>query len=172
MNWEAIGAIGEIVGAIGVIVTLGYLAVQIRQNTASVRASTLQDMSEASASWHDFLASNADVARIYFAGVSDLEALTPEERLRFQFIMMAFLRRVENFRRQDNQSRVSPEDWAGLRRSCLSVMSQRGSRSWWAENSQRFNPDFAEWISRELEKRAVQRGAAADTKQPGSWAPW
>ncbi len=30
MNWEAIGAIGEIVGALAVIVTLIYLALQIR----------------------------------------------------------------------------------------------------------------------------------------------
>ena len=37
MNWEALGAIGEIVGAVGVILTLGYLAVQIRQNVAQVR---------------------------------------------------------------------------------------------------------------------------------------
>ena len=33
MNWEAIGAIGEVLGAAAVVVTLGYLAVQIRQNT-------------------------------------------------------------------------------------------------------------------------------------------
>ncbi len=33
MNWEAIGAIGELLGAAGVIATLGYLAFQIRQNT-------------------------------------------------------------------------------------------------------------------------------------------
>ena len=30
MNWEAIGAVGEILGAIAVVLTLGYLAVQIR----------------------------------------------------------------------------------------------------------------------------------------------
>ena len=42
MNWEAIGAIGEIVGAIAVVATLGYLATQIRQNTRSVRASAYQ----------------------------------------------------------------------------------------------------------------------------------
>lgn len=41
MNWEALGAIGEIVGAVGVIATLGYLAVQIRQNTRSSRATFL-----------------------------------------------------------------------------------------------------------------------------------
>jgi hypothetical protein len=33
MNWDAIGAIGEVLGAIAVVVTLIYLGVQIRQNT-------------------------------------------------------------------------------------------------------------------------------------------
>src|SRR5262245_27091296 len=33
LNWEAVGAIGEILGALGVIATLLYLSVQIRQNT-------------------------------------------------------------------------------------------------------------------------------------------
>jgi len=44
MNWEAIGAIGEIVGAVAVVVTIGYLAVQIRQNTRSVRDSAFQEV--------------------------------------------------------------------------------------------------------------------------------
>jgi hypothetical protein len=39
MNWEALGAIGETVGAVAVVVTLGYLAVQIRRNTRWLRAS-------------------------------------------------------------------------------------------------------------------------------------
>ena len=30
LNWEAIGAVGEILGAMGVIITLAYLAVQIK----------------------------------------------------------------------------------------------------------------------------------------------
>ena len=38
MNWDAIGAIAERLGAIGVVVSLLYLATQIRQNTKSVRA--------------------------------------------------------------------------------------------------------------------------------------
>lgn len=36
MNWEALGAIAETLGATGVIATLAYLAVQIRQNTRSL----------------------------------------------------------------------------------------------------------------------------------------
>jgi len=36
MGWDAIGAIGELLGSIGVLVTLVYLAIQIRQNTDSL----------------------------------------------------------------------------------------------------------------------------------------
>ena len=46
MNWDAIGAIGEIIGAIAVVATLGYLAVQVRQNTRVAKAEISQRMSE------------------------------------------------------------------------------------------------------------------------------
>jgi len=39
VNWDAIGAIGEVVGALAVVATLGYLAIQLRQNTKSVQSS-------------------------------------------------------------------------------------------------------------------------------------
>ena len=38
VNWEAIGAIGELIGGAAVIATLIYLAVQLRQNTKGIRA--------------------------------------------------------------------------------------------------------------------------------------
>ena len=41
MNWGAIGAVGEIIGALAVFLTLVYLAIQIRQNTKSVQASAV-----------------------------------------------------------------------------------------------------------------------------------
>ena len=44
MNWDAIGAIAELLGAVGVIASLIYLATQIRQNTRSVRGATYQSL--------------------------------------------------------------------------------------------------------------------------------
>jgi hypothetical protein len=44
MDWEAIGAIGEIIGAVAVLLTIVYLADQIKQNT---KAATLQAISDA-----------------------------------------------------------------------------------------------------------------------------
>lgn len=75
MNWEAIGAIGEILGAIGVIVTLAYLAVQIRQNTKATRASTAQQMTDNWVSINLFIAQNGETAA---RSLADPE-LTPAE---------------------------------------------------------------------------------------------
>jgi hypothetical protein len=44
MNWQAIGAIGEIGGAVAVLVSLIYLATQIRQNTKMMRSSAKQEL--------------------------------------------------------------------------------------------------------------------------------
>ena len=41
MNWEAIGAIAESLGALGVIITLAYLAIQLRQNSNSLNVGVL-----------------------------------------------------------------------------------------------------------------------------------
>ena len=44
MNWDAIGAIGEILGALAVLITLLYLARQLRENTASNKVATSWSM--------------------------------------------------------------------------------------------------------------------------------
>lgn len=44
MDWEAIGAIGEILGALAVVATLFYLASQIRQSTRVARADMTKDL--------------------------------------------------------------------------------------------------------------------------------
>ena len=49
MNWDAIGAIAELGGAIGVILTLFYLAVQIKISSAADNANAYQSLMD---SWH------------------------------------------------------------------------------------------------------------------------
>lgn len=52
MNWEAIATIAELVGAIGVIASLVYLAVQIRDNT---RSSRIQQPQESTRQFVEFM---------------------------------------------------------------------------------------------------------------------
>lgn len=79
MNWEAIGAIGEVLGAIGVIATLGYLAAQIRHNTRSVRAASRLDIASG---WrtHNRQLLDPAVNRAYQEGLRAYPDMPYEER--------------------------------------------------------------------------------------------
>ncbi len=83
MNWEAIGAIGEVVGGIGVIVTLGYLAVQIRQNTGQLRrndehtkTAALDETVRSFNQWREQISSDRATAEIWVRGLADRSSLS------------------------------------------------------------------------------------------------
>ena len=44
MNWEGVSTIAEVVGAIAVVLTLIYVAIQIKQNTAASRAQSINQI--------------------------------------------------------------------------------------------------------------------------------
>jgi hypothetical protein len=52
MNWEAIAAIGEVLGAVAVVITLVYLAKQLRENTKSIK---LQSVEATFKEWNECL---------------------------------------------------------------------------------------------------------------------
>ncbi len=87
MNWEAIGAVGEILSAMGVVVTLGYLAVQIRQSNAIASWETHRSAVAGFSDAFQNIANDADNARVYRCGLFDLQSLAPDDRLRFSNIV-------------------------------------------------------------------------------------
>jgi hypothetical protein len=89
MNWEAIGAIAELLGAIGVIASLVYLATQIRSNTLVTRAESRRQENEEPYMFS--IIENADVARVWLAGLTSESPLSPEDATRFAFLLGTFV---------------------------------------------------------------------------------
>jgi hypothetical protein len=80
---------GEILGAVAVLITLIYLAAQIRQNTATVAASTYDTVISGYNELNVAIAGDADLARIVHAGMYAPASLDENERIRFAFVMRA-----------------------------------------------------------------------------------
>ncbi len=68
MDWNAIAAVGEILGAVAVVVTLLYLSKQIRQNSRAVQVAALRDTTAEWKHWSELLASSPDLAEIVARG--------------------------------------------------------------------------------------------------------
>jgi hypothetical protein len=97
MNWEAIGAIGEIIAAAAVVFSFVYLAAQIRQNTQQVeeqcrtqRQNGLLGARSAFTEWRSLVIQDATVAAIWKKGSASLELLNEEERVRMDFLLIDF----------------------------------------------------------------------------------
>lgn len=78
MNWDAIGAMGEVAGAVAVVVTLVYLAGQLRQNTRAIKSANYAAYNQVASSWADFVANHAEEMP-GFDERSTPEALTPKQ---------------------------------------------------------------------------------------------
>ena len=64
MNWEAISAIAGLLGAIGVIITLIYLSVQIKQNNKQLRGEATASVYEYSRTLTEMLSANPKLYKI------------------------------------------------------------------------------------------------------------
>ncbi len=85
MSIQDWGAVGEIVGAIAVVVTLLYLTTQIRQNTRSLRNAASSSINDALLQLNSRWAENPDgLVEIWVRGCADLGSLTPVERERWE----------------------------------------------------------------------------------------
>ncbi len=86
MDWEAIGAIGEVLGAIGVIFSLVYLASQIRASTRQTNADAIYNLQKAQADVMESFHSQPESAKI-FAKLECGEPLKPHEQIQVDFIV-------------------------------------------------------------------------------------
>ena len=91
MNWEAIGAIAEMIGGIAVLMTLIYLAIQIRDNSISLRRETARGSLSVASIWRAHIIDNPDLARIFRTGLLDPKGLEPDDRTRFRMLMHSLI---------------------------------------------------------------------------------
>ena len=91
MNWDAVSAIGEVVGAAAVVATLLYLATQTRQNTRAVRHAARRGVEEDANAWRFKIVENPEVAQLLRSGLRDPDTLSPNDRYRFRMLLDALV---------------------------------------------------------------------------------
>lgn len=146
MSWDAIGAIGQVLGAVLVGITLIYLARQLRQNTSALQSSAFLAISTLMGSTMEVFATNPDLAPLLIKAQSGLDGLTADERARFGFLLMMAYRRVEAVVVQRHLGFVNPELTQGFERSALSALGSRGARQWWEGSKGAFSDIFSIWV--------------------------
>ncbi|HXH61544.1 MAG TPA: hypothetical protein VNI20_09315 [Fimbriimonadaceae bacterium] len=165
VNWDAIGAIAESIGALGVMISLVYLAVQIRQsgssveqNTVALRSSTYQSIVDAVANYNSFILQNERLAELTWKGRTEFDSLSENERRLFRVYLSNVLHCFSAAQYHFESGLLPKEEWYGFRNLLAAVFQEPGANAAWDELRPVFPPRFQELIARIQER---QRSSAA-----------
>jgi hypothetical protein len=139
MNWEAIGAAAELLGALGVILTLFYLTTQIRLNTKAVNNQSLRDSQELITVSSLPLIEDENLAAIYVRGLKNFDDLTEVEKVRFHYLCTQRVHAAATVLALDQGADAYSSTQHWVERMMRSV----GFRQWWRERGQHIvDPEF------------------------------
>lgn len=114
MNLETLGSIGDLLGGIGVVASLIYLGVQIRQNTKALRSSSYHQAAEQTWNYCLAVAQDASLAEILAKRAVDPADLTPAEQIRSRSADQALIFGFENMLRLHEEGLVDPDVWNNI----------------------------------------------------------
>jgi len=160
MNWEMLSAIGQLVAAIGVIPSLIYLAIQIREQNKERRRAGINVLT---AQWGDLVRSaqeSSDFAVAFLKGMRSFVDLDPVDKLRFSAFFTRFTRNSEAMFLYYRDGALDKALWGEVERTITDYFAYPGVKEWWATRKH--------WLTDEF--RAVVEGLIAKNPEPSLYA--
>lgn len=165
ISWQDLGAIGDFVGGIAVVVSLIYVGFQIRQNSRhieqnsrQIQASSYHATNDAFYRWFSFLAENADLASLWRRALAGA-ALKDEEITRVHSLLAMIFLSFENFFEQYRLGAVTRNTLEVSRADISDLLSQPVVQVWWQRQGVRIlTPEFRAAIEA-LVSRGEGRGS-------------
>lgn len=166
MDFDVLGNLGDFIGGIAVVVTLIYLAVQVRQNSHHVEASVRQARAQAiregmSADYAIAVAQDEKLMALYLKGLLDFDALDELERARFSFLLGHMFGQIESNLLMYQEGFMSEERSEAQRHHLRVHIAAPGVRTWWKQYSFYFTPTFHAIVNEEIKSTEGSRTAAA-----------
>jgi hypothetical protein len=150
VNWDAVGALANLLAAAGVMASLIYLGIQIRQSTRTERARAFQDL------FAGFTAQNLEMfgpqnIDLIISGMRDFNGLSGRDRLRFDHLMMGYFNVLEATILSRSAFLLGDEtleNWSYALRTRF--LPYPGARDWWSEAKSIFAPGTRIWVDEQI----------------------
>ena len=169
MSIQELAAIAEIIGAIAVVASLVYLAVQIRQNThglsmslKSTELAAFERNVEAGNRIREIFILNPEVTELYERGLKSYADLSGSDRLRFGMLLRNVFSAFQGaFIRQLTYGN-DPTNFAGSEQLIDSYIRFTGVREWLREEERDWRPQFATVVQQRIKmfEDAVEKTSA------------
>jgi len=145
MNWNAISAIGQVVGSLAVVISLIYLALQIRSQTTQARLDALHRMVKEQRDATVMFATEK-MSSIFLRANKDFNSISEAES--FQYIILAtnLFRAWENAFLEHRDGNLDKNVWIALSRDYSQPMGSSSAQHIWKLRKQNYDSNFQKYV--------------------------
>jgi hypothetical protein len=142
-------AVRETIGVLGVVASLVFVGLEIRQNTAVARGQTRQELEAMNQAWITLVTADPEYSDLWYRAWVTGQEIAPGEEYRASMMMTQFMRRLENIYFQYQEGLV---DDTALRSYGLQdigeFLAMERFQTWWVTDHWReaFHPDFVAFV--------------------------
>ena len=150
MTIQDLGSAGEFVAALATLITLIYLALQIRTNTRIIQAESQRGHANTSNVLAATLGANKEAASIFRRGLSEPDTLDPDERIQFAFLFIPLVTQAHNAFQDYHLGITDEERFEAVADHVITMLKTPGGRNWWKFNSSAHLPEFRAYVEARL----------------------
>jgi hypothetical protein len=147
MTLEQLNFVLQIIGSVGVVGSLIFVGLQVRQNTKATRVQVQENMTSDYIAVAHMLIDNAEVFTRGIAATPDSFASFSAAEKMISFVcFFAMFKHFENIHSQRERGFIDKESWAAWSEHILMSFNQPGVKIWWELRRGSFNPHFRSFL--------------------------
>lgn len=168
MSWNAITSIADLVGSIAVVISLVYLARQVRAGTREMRTNIRDSAFQSLMEWNYAIMSDPELGWIFQAGCRDFHALDEKSRARLVHVMYSFFKLFENVYLHSLDKSVDESVWTHNSPMLLAYASQPGAQHYLSHRQKIFDPRFWAYLQERRPADVPAGHVVSGLGQPGA----
>ena len=157
-NWDAIAAMAEVVGVVGVIASLIFVGFQMRQTAKAIGITSTHAVQEAFRDSVLRLAESETLSAILHKEVPDPGSGTGLEQYRFALYIQSVLELYANAHYQCAVGALDQSTWRSLDAQIGNFMQTPGLRAYWERSGANYPQAFVSYINDEVLMRSQDQG--------------
>jgi hypothetical protein len=171
MSIQEWAALAEIIGAVAVVASLIYLAVQISQNTheiymslKSMELAAFERNVESGIRIRELFILNPEILELYARGGESYADLDEGDKLRFDMVLRNVFSALQGAYVRQLTFGSDPTHFAGSERTLDRLIRGRGIRDWLSHSNPDWRPEFAALVQQRLHlfEETVEKASGAE----------
>jgi hypothetical protein len=156
---QLLGNVGEFVGAIAVVVTLVYLAVQVRHgseateiNTNQLKGEAIREINNTEQELVHKIRDDPEMFSIFMRSLLDWDSVSAKEQARAHLLLYSYSRWLETCWNLSALKALDQNIYKSRELFMLGILNNpKGARIWWEMWKELYDPDFVADFDRALE---------------------